>query len=78
MREVLFPRVDEDDPSAEGVVATWYSSDGEQVAEGQLIAEVQVAKVSVEVTAPAAGVLRVVAEEDAAVHQGDVIGRIEG
>ncbi|MGO1174012.1 MAG: lipoyl domain-containing protein [Actinomycetaceae bacterium] len=76
MTDVLFPVVDEDDPSAEGVVATWYATDGEQVAEGQLVAEVQVAKVSVEVTAPAGGTLQVVAEEDEAVAQGAVIARV--
>ena len=40
--DVVFPVMSEKNPSAEGVVATWFVRDGEQVAVGQLIAEVQV------------------------------------
>jgi hypothetical protein len=36
--EVLFPQLSEEDPTAEGVLATWFVSDGEQVAGGQLSA----------------------------------------
>ena len=45
MAEVLFPRLSEEEPDAEGVLATWFVSDGDQVASGQLLAEVMVEKV---------------------------------
>jgi pyruvate/2-oxoglutarate dehydrogenase complex dihydrolipoamide acyltransferase (E2) component len=58
-------------------VATWYARDGETVAAGQVVAEVMVEKVSNDVEAPVAGVLRVLAAEEQAVRQGDVIATIE-
>lgn len=75
--EVIFPVMSEDDPTAEGVVGTWFALDGETVAEGQLIAEVQVDKVSADVESPASGVLRHLVPEEATSNQGAVIGRIE-
>lgn len=77
MSEVVFPDVDTTDKEAEGALATWYVADGEQVAEGQLIAEVQVAKVDAEVVAPTAGTVRLLVAEDDTVRQGQVIARIE-
>jgi pyruvate/2-oxoglutarate dehydrogenase complex dihydrolipoamide acyltransferase (E2) component len=74
--EVVFPVMSKEDPAGEGVVGTWFALDGETVSEGQLIAEVQVDKVSADVHAPATGVLRHrVAEE--ATNQGAVIADIE-
>ena len=75
--QVVFPRLSSEQPEGEGVLATWFVSDGEEVAEGQLLAEVQVDKVSAEVPAPVAGVVRLVVAEDDAVRQGDVIAQIE-
>ncbi|MBL8932259.1 MAG: lipoyl domain-containing protein [Kineosporiaceae bacterium] len=66
----------ERNPSAEGVVSTWFVKDGEQVAVGQLIAEVQVDKVSMEVPAEVAGTVRLLVEEEAVVVQGTVIATI--
>jgi pyruvate/2-oxoglutarate dehydrogenase complex dihydrolipoamide acyltransferase (E2) component len=66
-----------DDPHAEGVVGTWFVRDGQQVAAGQLIAEVQVDKVAQDVLAPAAGTIRLVVAEEAPARQGDVIATIE-
>lgn len=75
--DVLFPALSEEDPDTEGVLATWYVGDGEQVAAGQLLAEVQVDKVSAEVTAPGPGVVTLLVAEDEAVVQGRPIARIE-
>jgi pyruvate/2-oxoglutarate dehydrogenase complex dihydrolipoamide acyltransferase (E2) component len=75
--EIRFPTMSEDDPAAEGVVATWYARDGETVAAGQVVAEVMVDKVSNDVEAPVAGVIRVLVAEEQAVRQGDVIATIE-
>jgi pyruvate/2-oxoglutarate dehydrogenase complex dihydrolipoamide acyltransferase (E2) component len=75
--EVVFPVMSRDDPTGEGVIGTWFARDGETVAEGQLIAEVQVDKVSADVHAPAPGVLRHLVAEEAVSHQGAVIAVVE-
>lgn len=77
MTDVPFPALSKEDPSAEGVVSTWFVRDGDQVREDQLIAEVQVEKTAAEVPAPVAGTVRLLVPEEAVVKQGDVIARIE-
>jgi len=74
--DVLFPRLSEQEPAAEGVLATWFVSDGDQVAGGQLLGEVMVEKVSGEVLAPASGRVRLLVSEDQAVRQGEVIAQV--
>jgi pyruvate/2-oxoglutarate dehydrogenase complex dihydrolipoamide acyltransferase (E2) component len=75
--EVLFPPLSKETPSAEGILATWFVSDGAAVSADQLIAEVQVDKVSADVVAPVAGVIRLLVAEEAVVTQGSPIARIE-
>lgn len=77
MTDVPFPAVSKEGPGAEGVVSTWFVSDGDVVKADQLIAEVQVDKVAAEVPAPAAGTVRLLVPEEAVVKQGDLIARIE-
>jgi pyruvate/2-oxoglutarate dehydrogenase complex dihydrolipoamide acyltransferase (E2) component len=77
MTEVVFPSLSKENPDAEGVLATWFVSEGSAVAADQLIAEVQVDKVSQDVEAPVAGVVRVLVAEEHVVRQGDVIATIE-
>jgi pyruvate dehydrogenase E2 component (dihydrolipoamide acetyltransferase) len=73
--EVRMPQVS--DSTEEGIVVTWFVQPGDRVGEGDLIAEVQVEKVSTDVTAPAAGWLASVdVEQGGVVGQGDVIGVI--
>jgi pyruvate/2-oxoglutarate dehydrogenase complex dihydrolipoamide acyltransferase (E2) component len=74
--EVRFPVVSTE-TGATGIVATWFSRDGERVAQGQVIAELAVDKVSYDVEAPVAGTLHTVVEEEAQVVQGDLIATIE-
>lgn len=74
--EVPFPTMS-DDPGIEGVVGTWFVNHGEQVREGQVIAEVQVEKVSQEVVAPVAGVLYQYVAEGVGIGQGESIARID-
>ncbi len=74
---VPFPVVFEDEPDAEGVVGTWFVEDGETVTAGQVIAEVQVEKISQDVEAPAAGVVHLEVAESVGVHQGATIARID-
>jgi pyruvate/2-oxoglutarate dehydrogenase complex dihydrolipoamide acyltransferase (E2) component len=75
--DVLFPQLSEEDPTAEGVLATWFVSDGEQVAGGQLLGEVMVDKVSGEVVAPAAGHVHLLVAEEQTARQGDVIAHVD-
>ena len=77
MAEVVFPRLSENEPDAEGVLATWFVSDGDQVASGQLLGEVMVEKVSGEVLAPAAGQVHLLVGEDQTTRQGEVIARVD-
>jgi pyruvate/2-oxoglutarate dehydrogenase complex dihydrolipoamide acyltransferase (E2) component len=46
MTDILFPQLSMERPDSEGVVATWFVSDGDNVQADQLIAEVQVDKVN--------------------------------
>ena len=76
--EVRFPSMSKDDPDAEGIVGTWFVRDGQAVKSGQIIAEVQVEKVSQDVEAPTSGVIRLNVLEEVPVHQGDIIATIDG
>jgi pyruvate/2-oxoglutarate dehydrogenase complex dihydrolipoamide acyltransferase (E2) component len=75
--DVRFPQLSTDQPDAEGVLATWFVSDGDQVASGQLLGEVMVDKASGDVVAPAAGRIRLLVAEEQATRQGVVIARVE-
>jgi pyruvate/2-oxoglutarate dehydrogenase complex dihydrolipoamide acyltransferase (E2) component len=75
--DVFFPQLSEKDPTVEGVLATWFVSDGDQVASGQLLGEVMVDKVSAEVIAPAAGHIRLLVAEEQIARQGDVIAHVD-
>lgn len=77
MADVLFPRLSEKEPTADGVLATWFVSDGDQVAGGQLLGEVMVEKVSGEVVAPTSGRVRLLVSEDQVVRQGEVVAQID-
>ena len=58
-------------------MATWFVSDGQVVEADQLIAEVQVEKVSSEVTAPVSGRIALLVKEQDVVRQNSVIARID-
>jgi pyruvate/2-oxoglutarate dehydrogenase complex dihydrolipoamide acyltransferase (E2) component len=75
--DVRFPQLSQEQPDAEGVLATWFVSDGDQVAGGQLLGEVMVEKVSGDVVAPAAGRVHLLVAEDQATRQGAVIAQVE-
>jgi pyruvate/2-oxoglutarate dehydrogenase complex dihydrolipoamide acyltransferase (E2) component len=76
MTDILFPQLSMERPDSEGVVATWFVSDGDNVQADQLIAEVQVDKVAAEVPAPSAGTIQLLVEEGAAVAQSTPIARV--
>ena len=77
MTDVQFPVLSTENPDSEGVVSTWFVGEGESVAAGQLLAEVQVDKVAAEVLSPVAGVVRLLVEEESVVTQGEPIARID-
>ena len=74
--DVTFPQLSEAEPDKEGVVATWFVAEGETVTAGQLVAEVQMDKVSVEVYSPADGLVHLAVAEQVPVRQGQVIATV--
>jgi pyruvate/2-oxoglutarate dehydrogenase complex dihydrolipoamide acyltransferase (E2) component len=61
----------------EGVITSWLVSDGAEVAQGDLVAEVMVEKAQYEIEAPLSGRLAIVKEEDEVVAKGSVIATLE-
>jgi pyruvate dehydrogenase E2 component (dihydrolipoamide acetyltransferase) len=61
----------------EAKVSHWLVNDGDAVAAGQLVVEVETDKATVEIEAPAAGRLRIVAEEGAIVAVDGVLAELE-
>lgn len=62
----------------DGTVVAWHVSEGEPVAEGQVIAEVETEKVENELEAPCAGVVaRILVQEDETVDVGTVLAVID-
>ncbi|MFC6823628.1 lipoyl domain-containing protein [Halopelagius fulvigenes] len=68
----------EDTDEDEGVVTNWFTDEGSAVTEGETIAEIQIEKVTVDVPAPASGVLsdRVLEKNDE-FGRGDTLAYIE-
>jgi len=74
--EIRVPQMGES--VTEGVIATWLKAEGDSVQADEAIVEVETDKITVEVPAPAAGVLkRRAAEVGQTVAVGDVIGELE-
>jgi pyruvate dehydrogenase E2 component (dihydrolipoamide acetyltransferase) len=73
---VELPRLAED--QVEGMVTRWLKKQGEPVAEGEPLVEVETDKVNTELEAPASGILaEVLVETGRTVPVGQVIARIE-
>ncbi|WP_049986132.1 lipoyl domain-containing protein [Halobellus rufus] len=63
--------------SEEGVVVNWFVGEGSDVEESESLCEIQIEKVSLDVYAPASGVLsEIVREEDAEFERGDTLAWI--
>ncbi|MCC7448648.1 MAG: lipoyl domain-containing protein [Anaerolineae bacterium] len=60
----------------EGTLAVWHVSEGQSVGEGQLIYTLEIDKTTLDVEAPAAGVLRQIGIAGTTYKVGDVIGEI--
>ncbi|RWG10602.1 MAG: biotin attachment protein [Mesorhizobium sp.] len=62
----------------EATIVRWLKKVGEAVSEGEIVAEVETAKASVEIEAPASGILTtIVAPEGATVEVNAIIGTID-
>jgi len=74
---ILMPKLGYD--MTNGVIASWLAEIGDQVARGQLIAEIETDKIVVEMEALATGTLvEIVRDADASVVEvGEVIGYID-
>lgn len=59
------------------VVQEWWFDDGEIVEEGIVIVDVMVAKVSIEVPAPASGRLTILLQAEEEIGESGLIGKIE-
>lgn len=64
------------DEDSDAVITSWLVSDGAQVNEGDLVAEIMVEKVQHEVKAPASGTISISQPVEAVVAKGSVIGSI--
>ena len=63
---------------SEGVIVRWIKQSGERVAIDEPLFELETDKASVEIPAPQAGVITILAKEGTTVHVGDVVARIDG
>lgn len=70
----IWPADTEED---EGVVVNWFVSEGSEVAEGDVLCEIQVEKVDADVPATVGGTLdEIVIPEDGAFRRGDTLAYI--
>src|SRR5215210_8311118 len=76
MPEITMPRLS--DSMEEGTILKWLKSDGDEVSEGDELAEIETDKATMTYEADAAGVLEIVAEEGQTLSIGDVIARLKG
>ena len=73
--QIVIPEVGESITS--GVIAAWSVADGEYVERDQTVLELETDKITMEVPAPAAGVIKHSAAEGDEVDVGSVVGEID-
>jgi 2-oxoglutarate dehydrogenase E2 component (dihydrolipoamide succinyltransferase) len=73
--EVVVPAVGES--VSQGTLSSWLKSDGEQVAEGEDLFELETDKATLAVPSPASGVLRIGVAQGSEVTVGQAVARIE-
>lgn len=77
VEDIPMPRVSEDEDVEEFTIVAWLKQPGDEVAEGEVIAEAMTEKVNVEVESPVAGVLEeMLVEEEDTVVVGQTIARV--
>jgi len=67
----------EDNDAEEVVVGEWIFEDGAEVKADDVIVEIMASKVTMEIVAPVAGTLKIVAQTDDLLKGGDLIATIE-
>ncbi|MDF2181960.1 lipoyl domain-containing protein [Neptuniibacter sp. CAU 1671] len=75
MTDVIIP-VDLWEEDSEAVITSWLASDGGDVTEGDVIAELMVEKIQYELEAPASGKLTISKDVDEVVAKGDQVATI--
>jgi len=73
--EIKVPKVTTEDKS--GILVHWYKNDGDNVKEGEEIAEVMIEKITVRVQASKSGRLKIGKKENEEVKEEETIGFIE-
>lgn len=73
--EIKIPAIGES--IVEATIAQWHKQSGDQVAKDELLCELETDKISLEIHAEVAGVLKIEAEEGQTVKVGAVIARLE-
>jgi pyruvate dehydrogenase E2 component (dihydrolipoamide acetyltransferase) len=76
MPDITMPRLS--DSMEEGTILKWLKSDGDEVSEGDELAEIETDKATMTYEADAAGVLEIVAQEGQTLALGEVIARLRG
>jgi pyruvate dehydrogenase E2 component (dihydrolipoamide acetyltransferase) len=76
MPEIVMPRLS--DSMEEGTILRWLKSDGDEVARGEPLAEIETDKATLTYESDAAGVLSIVAPAGETLPIGTVIARLEG
>ncbi|MEA2226807.1 MAG: hypothetical protein QOF04_437 [Solirubrobacteraceae bacterium] len=74
MSDVVMPRLS--DSMEEGTILKWLKSDGDDVAKGEELVEIETDKATMTYEADAGGTLQIVADEGATLAIGEVIARI--
>ena len=72
---ILMPRLS--DTMTEGVVAAWHKNVGDTVKKGDLLAEIETDKATMEVTAPVSGTLHIEVESGTTVKIGAQVASID-
>lgn len=75
MTDVIVP-VDLWEEESEAVITSWLASDGGDVSEGDVIAELMVEKIQYELLAPASGKLGLISDVDDVVEKGQKVATI--
>lgn len=73
--DVVVPQLGES--VSEGEISAWLKDDGDVVATDEILLELETDKTTVEIPAPASGVLRILKEQGSVVAVGDVLARVE-
>ena len=60
----------------EAVITSWLISDGSEVAEGKVIAELMVEKIQYELLAPASGIINIIKDVDEVVSKSERIATV--